>query len=113
MTLLLFHRESKVSIISLRILNRRRKTILIEVLNCCNRRLPTRSIHIKIYYCINTQDGHTLGVIHIGAPACGMNAAVRSFVRNAMFKGDTVMGIHDGIEGLIDGNFKPLGIIDL
>lgn len=47
--------------------------------------------------------------MHIGAPACGMNAAVRSFVRNGMYRGDTVMGIHDGIEGLIAGNIKKMG----
>lgn len=42
--------------------------------------------------------------MHIGAPACGMNAAVRSFVRNCIYRGDTVYGIHDGVEGLIAGN---------
>jgi len=52
--------------------------------------------------------GYTLGVVHIGAPACGMNAAVRSFVRNCIYRGDTVMGIHDGIEGLIAGNIQPM-----
>ena len=45
-----------------------------------------------------------LAVVHIGAPACGMNAAVRSFVRNCIYRGDTVFGIHDGIDGLIEGN---------
>ncbi|KAJ8980022.1 hypothetical protein NQ317_019708 [Molorchus minor] len=49
-----------------------------------------------------------MGVIHIGAPACGMNAAVRSFVRNCIYRGDTVMGIHDGIDGLIAGNIKEM-----
>lgn len=48
--------------------------------------------------------------MHIGAPACGMNAAVRSFVRNGIYRGDTVMGIHDGIEGLIAGNIKRMGM---
>jgi 6-phosphofructokinase 1 len=43
-----------------------------------------------------------------GAPACGMNAAVRSFVRNSIYRGDTVYGIHDGIEGLIEGNVSCL-----
>lgn len=46
--------------------------------------------------------------MHIGAPACGMNAAVRSFVRNCIYRGDTVLGIHDGIEGLIAGNIKTM-----
>lgn len=42
--------------------------------------------------------------MHIGAPACGMNSAVRSFVRNCIYRGDTVYGIHDGVEGFVAGN---------
>ncbi|XP_031368593.1 ATP-dependent 6-phosphofructokinase isoform X5 [Apis dorsata] len=51
---------------------------------------------------------YTLGVIHIGSPSCGMNAAVRSFVRNCIYRGDKVYGICDGILGLITGKFKLL-----
>lgn len=57
---------------------------------------------------LTSQEGYTLAVMHIGAPACGMNAAVRSFVRNSIYRGDTVLGIHDGIEGLIAGNIKNM-----
>lgn len=46
--------------------------------------------------------------MHVGAPACGMNAAVRSFVRNCIYRGDTVLGVHDGIEGLISGNIVKM-----
>jgi 6-phosphofructokinase 1 len=42
-----------------------------------------------------------MGVIHIGAPCCGMNAAVRSFVRNVIASGNKAFGIHRGIEGLL------------
>ncbi|XP_046383827.1 ATP-dependent 6-phosphofructokinase isoform X2 [Ischnura elegans] len=59
------------------------------------------------------QEGYTLAVMHIGAPACGMNAAVRSFVRNCIYRGDTVYGVHDGIEGLIVGNIKSMGWSDV
>ncbi|XP_059350170.1 ATP-dependent 6-phosphofructokinase-like isoform X2 [Daphnia carinata] len=59
------------------------------------------------------KSGYTLGVMHVGAPACGMNAAVRSFVRNCIYRGDTVIGIHDGVEGLIEGNIQPLGWSDV
>jgi 6-phosphofructokinase 1 len=52
--------------------------------------------------------GFTIAVMHIGAPACGMNAAVRSFVRNAIHLGDTVYGIHDGIEGLVSGHISKM-----
>lgn len=57
--------------------------------------------------------GYRLAVMHIGAPACGMNAAVRSFVRNCIYRGDVVYGIHDGIEGLIAGNIKEMGWSDV
>lgn len=50
--------------------------------------------------------GHVFAVMHVGAPCCGMNAAVRSFVRNCLCQGNTVYGIHDGIEGLVGGQFQ-------
>ena len=50
------------------------------------------------------QEGYNFAVMHIGAPACGMNAAVRSFVRNCIYRGDTALGVHDGVEGLLAGN---------
>jgi 6-phosphofructokinase 1 len=54
------------------------------------------------------KEGFTVAVMHIGAPACGMNAVVRSFVRNSIYRGDTVLGIQEGIEGLIAGNIKKM-----
>ncbi|KAG8179599.1 hypothetical protein JTE90_025764 [Oedothorax gibbosus] len=57
---------------------------------------------------VHGKKGCTLAVMHIGAPCCGMNAAVRSFVRNCLFRGDTVYGIHDGIEGLVEGNIQDM-----
>ncbi|XP_030370642.1 ATP-dependent 6-phosphofructokinase isoform X2 [Scaptodrosophila lebanonensis] len=58
-------------------------------------------------------EGYRLAVMHIGAPACGMNAAVRSFVRNAIYRGDVVYGVHDGVEGLIAGNVRELNWSDV
>nr|XP_033331502.1 ATP-dependent 6-phosphofructokinase isoform X3 [Megalopta genalis] len=55
-----------------------------------------------------TKDHYTLAVMHIGSPSCGMNAAVRSFVRNCIYRGDKVYGICDGILGLMAGKFKPM-----
>ncbi|CAG0894274.1 unnamed protein product [Cyprideis torosa] len=51
---------------------------------------------------------YTMAVMHCGAPACGMNSAVRSFVRNCIYRGDTALGIHDGIDGLIEGNVQTM-----
>ncbi|KAK7069806.1 hypothetical protein SK128_026059 [Halocaridina rubra] len=57
---------------------------------------------------VEGKGGFNLGVMHIGAPACGMNAAVRSFVRNCIYRGDMVYGIHDGIDGLVEGNIQEM-----
>ncbi|XP_017780811.1 PREDICTED: ATP-dependent 6-phosphofructokinase isoform X1 [Nicrophorus vespilloides] len=59
------------------------------------------------------QNSYNYGVVCVGAPACGMNATVRSFVRNAIYRGDTVFGINDGIDGLIAGNLKKLDWSDV
>ncbi|XP_015185147.1 PREDICTED: ATP-dependent 6-phosphofructokinase isoform X4 [Polistes dominula] len=53
-----------------------------------------------------TKDHHTVAVMHIGSPSCGMNAAVRSFVRNCIYRGDKVYGVCDGVLGLISGKFR-------
>jgi 6-phosphofructokinase 1 len=38
-----------------------------------------------------------LAVIHVGAPCCGMNAAVRAFVRNCIILGHCPIGIQVNI----------------
>jgi len=52
--------------------------------------------------------GWKLAVMHVGAPACGMNAAVRSFTRNCIAAGHNPIAIHNGISGLIKGEFETL-----
>jgi len=57
--------------------------------------------------CIDTSNGkfpYNFGLINVGAPACGVNAAMRAFVRLALTNGYGVMGIHFGFEGLIQEN---------
>jgi len=54
------------------------------------------------------EGGYNLAVVHVGAPACGMNAAVRSFVRNCIYRGDNVYGVHDGFDGFVEGNIKQM-----
>lgn len=48
--------------------------------------------------------------MHIGAPACGMNAAVRAAVRSANYKGYHMLGINDGVDGFVAGKIKEMGI---
>ena len=45
--------------------------------------------------------GRTLAVMHVGAPCCGMNAAVRSFVRTCISGGHRPLGIQNGVEGIL------------
>ncbi|XP_066585048.1 ATP-dependent 6-phosphofructokinase isoform X2 [Prorops nasuta] len=59
---------------------------------------PVEHDPLKVHY--------TLAVMHIGSPSCGMNAAVRSFVRNCIYRGDKVYGICDGVLGLMAGKLK-------
>ncbi len=52
---------------------------------------------------------HRIGVVTAGGDAPGMNAAIRSVVRTAVFHGLEVMGIERGYAGLIEGQVRPLG----
>ena len=49
-----------------------------------------------------------LAIMCIGAPCGGINAAVRSFVRNGQFRGYKTFAIYDGIEGLAGGNVRAV-----
>ncbi len=52
--------------------------------------------------------GRNMAVMNIGAPCCGVNAAVRSFVRNCIAGGHHCYAIFRGIEGLVAGNIKEM-----
>lgn len=51
---------------------------------------------------------HTVAVMNVGAPAAGMNAAVRSTVRIGLIQGNRVLVVHDGFEGLAKGQVRGL-----
>ncbi|KAG1941755.1 phosphofructokinase, liver b [Pimephales promelas] len=46
---------------------------------------------------------HSMAILNVGAPAAGMNAAVRSAVRVGLAQGHVVYSVHDGFEGLANG----------
>ncbi len=50
-----------------------------------------------------------LAILTDGAPAPGMNTAVRAAVRMAIDEGHTVMAVHNGFEGLIRGDLEEFG----
>uniref|UniRef100_A0A7N8X124 6-phosphofructokinase n=1 Tax=Mastacembelus armatus TaxID=205130 RepID=A0A7N8X124_9TELE len=50
-----------------------------------------------------SESNFSLAILNVGAPAAGMNAAVRSAVRLAISHGHTIYAVHDGFEGLMNG----------
>ncbi|KAK3831339.1 MAG: 6-phosphofructokinase [Linnemannia elongata] len=54
-----------------------------------------------------------IGIINVGAPAGGMNAAVRAAVRYARNRGHVPFGIHNGFPGLMAGLVKELKWMDV
>lgn len=55
------------------------------------------------------QSGCHVGVVNVGAPAAGMNAAVRAAVRVGISEGHKVFAIYDGFEGFARGQVGPRG----
>uniref|UniRef100_A0A8D0YTH4 6-phosphofructokinase n=1 Tax=Sus scrofa TaxID=9823 RepID=A0A8D0YTH4_PIG len=55
----------------------------------------------------------SLAILNVGAPAAGMNAAVRSAVRSGISQGHTVYVVHDGFEGLAKGQVQEVGWHDV
>ncbi len=49
-----------------------------------------------------------IAVLHSGAPAPGMNTAVRAAVRLGTDRGHLMYGVQNGFQGLIAGDFRPL-----
>ncbi|XP_069067302.1 ATP-dependent 6-phosphofructokinase, platelet type isoform X5 [Pleurodeles waltl] len=49
-----------------------------------------------------------VAVLNVGAPAAGMNGAVRSAVRIGIIEGHTMLAINDGFEGFAKGQIKEI-----
>uniref|UniRef100_A0A667YGR9 6-phosphofructokinase n=1 Tax=Myripristis murdjan TaxID=586833 RepID=A0A667YGR9_9TELE len=49
---------------------------------------------------------HSLAILNVGAPAAGMNAAVRSAVRVGLAHGHKVYAVSDGFQGLANGEIQ-------
>ncbi len=62
---------------------------------------------------MDTNKPFTIGVLTSGGDAPGMNAAIRAVVRTGMTHGANVLGITGGYEGLLTGEFRPLGARDV
>ncbi|WP_431799990.1 6-phosphofructokinase [Halobacillus andaensis] len=51
-----------------------------------------------------------IGVLTSGGDAPGMNAAIRSVVRSALYHGKEVYGIKRGFQGLMEGNMEKMHV---
>jgi 6-phosphofructokinase 1 len=49
-----------------------------------------------------------VGVLTSGGDSPGMNAAIRAVTRTAIYHGMEVIGIHHGLNGMVNGHFKEL-----
>ena len=54
----------------------------------------------KIYFKLRP---YNLAVINVGAPSCGVNSCLRSFVRHGIGKGCKIYAVLDGFDGLVNG----------
>ncbi|KAM9229509.1 ATP-dependent 6-phosphofructokinase, platelet type [Dugong dugon] len=54
-----------------------------------------------------------VGIINVGAPAAGMNAAVRSAVRTGISDGHRMFAVYDGFDGFSKGQIKEIGWTDV
>uniref|UniRef100_A0A7N6BIA1 ATP-dependent 6-phosphofructokinase n=1 Tax=Anabas testudineus TaxID=64144 RepID=A0A7N6BIA1_ANATE len=49
-----------------------------------------------------------VAVMNVGAPCAGMNAAVRAAVRMGLIQGHNMLAVHDGFDGLAQGQVEPI-----
>ncbi|XP_031215510.1 ATP-dependent 6-phosphofructokinase, platelet type isoform X2 [Mastomys coucha] len=54
-----------------------------------------------------------VAIINVGAPAAGMNAAVRAAVRVGIVDGHKMFAVYDGFDGLANGKIKEIGWSDV
>ena len=54
-----------------------------------------------------------IAILTSGGDSPGMNAAIRAVARSAIAKGMEAVGVMRGFEGLLDGDFRPLGARDV
>ena len=52
---------------------------------------------------LSHQSNINVAIMNIGAPCAGMNAAVRAAVRMGIVQGHTMLAVHDGFDGLAQG----------
>ena len=69
---------------------------------CLSDRLA-RPVCVPVALCLSHCVQLHFVVIHVGAPAAGVNTATLAFLRLSMFFGHVVYAVHEGFEGLAKG----------
>uniref|UniRef100_A0A671N286 6-phosphofructokinase n=1 Tax=Sinocyclocheilus anshuiensis TaxID=1608454 RepID=A0A671N286_9TELE len=72
----------------------------------------TCSVAKKTTFCCLTSN-FNVAVLNVGAPAAGMNAAVRSAVRVGISEGHKMFAVSDGFEGFYKGQIKEIKWADV
>lgn len=67
-----------------------------------------RSVSLAFYLIDSFAQRMRTGIVHVGACAPGMNTAVRAVARIAINHGHSVLGIRNGVDGLLQGDVEPL-----
>jgi 6-phosphofructokinase 1 len=75
--------------------------------------LATRKTLGRIHPAGGSGSTFRVAVMHAGAPAPGMNMAVRACVRLLIDGGHTVLGIRRGMRGLVEGDISELNWMDV
>jgi 6-phosphofructokinase 1 len=74
-------------------------TEMISVFRSVSYALPSHRVQARPY---------RIALVNVGGLAPGMNAAAAAAVRLGLDRGQTVLGIHGGLHGLIDGDVREL-----
>ncbi|KAM7370143.1 hypothetical protein PAMP_011421 [Pampus punctatissimus] len=71
-----------------------------------------QSVRLPLMECVQMSN-FNVAVLNVGAPAAGMNAAVRSAVRVGISEGHKMFAVSDGFEGFYKGQIKEIKWADV
>uniref|UniRef100_A0A4W5MGG4 6-phosphofructokinase n=1 Tax=Hucho hucho TaxID=62062 RepID=A0A4W5MGG4_9TELE len=70
-------------------------------------------VMVCLLFPFSLQSNFNIAVLNVGAPAAGMNAAVRSAVRVGISEGHKMFAVNDGFEGFYKGQIKEIKWADV
>uniref|UniRef100_A0A673HPQ1 ATP-dependent 6-phosphofructokinase n=1 Tax=Sinocyclocheilus rhinocerous TaxID=307959 RepID=A0A673HPQ1_9TELE len=79
-----------------------------EVQKAMDEKRFEEAVRLRGSRCQCSSYSFNVAVLNVGAPAAGMNAAVRSAVRVGITEGHTMFAVSDGFEGFYKGQIKEI-----